>query len=150
VVTPSSAEPRPFPSFGLREEVRRYLEAHAAADVAAAHQIAVVGPAYVPVDVSATLVLLAGVGAGAVERAAYDAVATFLHPLRGGPAGQGWRPGEDVFLSDVAAVVERVEGVDYSRELALVRNGIPQGERLAIPLDRVPVAGDIRVRLVEA
>jgi hypothetical protein len=149
VITPSSAEPRPYPSFGLREQVRRYVEERSAADVAAAAQIAVVGPDYQPVDVSATLVLVRGAGAGTVERAAYDAVATFLHPLRGGPGGEGWQPGESVFLSDVAVVVERVEGVDYSRELALLRNGIPQGERLTIASGRVPVAGEIRLRLVE-
>ena len=149
VVIPRSAEPRPFPSFGLRQQVLRYLEERTVADVASAAQIVVTGPAYQPVDVSATLVLDAGADAGAVERAAHDAIAAFLHPLTGGPSGQGWSPGEDVFLSDLAVVVEAIHGVDYSRELALLRNGIAIGERLAVGLDRMAVAGDIRIRLVE-
>jgi uncharacterized phage protein gp47/JayE len=149
VIIPSSAEPRPFPSFGLRQQVRRYIEERTAADVAAAAQLVVAGPEYQAVDVFATLRLVGGAGAGTVERAVHDAVATFLHPLRGGPSGQGWSPGEDVFLSDLAAVVERVEGVDYSGELALLRDGVAQGERLEIGAGRIPVAGDIRLRLVE-
>jgi uncharacterized phage protein gp47/JayE len=149
VIIPSSGEPRPFPSFGLREHVRRYIEERTAADVAAAAQVVVTGPDYQPVDVFATLVLVVGVGAGTVERAVHDALATFLHPLRGGPTRLGWSPGEDVFLSDIASVVERVEGVDHSRELELLRDGVAQGERLAVGAGRIPVAGTIRLRLVE-
>jgi hypothetical protein len=149
VIIPSSAEPRPFPSFGLRQQVRRHIEERTAADVAAAAQVVVAGPDYQPVDVFATLVLVPDAGAGAVERAVQDALATFLHPLRGGPSGQGWSPGQDVFLSDVAAVVERVDGVDYSRELELLRDGVAQGERLRVGAGRIPVAGEVRLRLVE-
>ena len=150
VIIPNSAEPRPFPSFGLRQHVRRYIEERTAADVAAAAQVVVAGPDYQPVDVYATLVLVPGAGAGAVERAVHHALATFLHPLRGGPSGLGWSPGQDVFLSDVGAVVERVDGVDYSRELELLRDGVAQGERLGVGAGRIPVAGEIRLRLVEA
>src|SRR5438105_3685542 len=57
VVIPRSAEARPFPSFGLRQQVLRYLEERTVADVASAVQIVVTGPAYQPVDVSATLAL---------------------------------------------------------------------------------------------
>jgi hypothetical protein len=78
-----------------------------------------------------------------------DALTTFLHPLRGGPSGLGWSPGQDVFLSDVAAVVERVDGVDYTRELELLRDGVAQRERLEVGAGRIPVAGEIRLRLVE-
>ncbi len=149
VIIPASAEPRPFPSFGLRQLVRRHLEERMSADVAAAAQVVVAGPDYQPVDVAATLVLEPGISAGAVERAAHAAIALFLHPLEGGPSGRGWRPGEDVYLSDLAAVVERVDGVDHSRELALLRHGIAQGERLMIALDRLPVAGEIQLRMVD-
>jgi predicted phage baseplate assembly protein len=149
VIIPSSAEPRPFPSFGLRQQVRRHIEERTAGDIAAATQVVVAGPEYQAVDVFATLVLVRGVEAGAVERAVRQAIETFLHPLRGGPSGQGWSPGDDVYLSDVAAVVERIDGVDYSRELALLRDGMAQGERLGVGAGRIPVAGNIRLRLVE-
>jgi hypothetical protein len=147
VITPQSAEPRPYPSFGLRDRVRKFIAERAPADLAAAEQINVTGPDYQPVDVAATLVISDPSEAGAVERAAHDAIAGFLHPLRGGPAGSGWQPGEDVFVSDLAAVVERTAGVDYASELGLLQGGIIQRERLAIGDGRVAVAGDIRIRL---
>ena len=149
VVIPQSAEPRPYPSFGLREQVRTYVSARAACDLVAAEQIFVTGPDYQPVDVAATVVPLDPSQAGAVERAVHDAVATFLHPLRGGPGGQGWQPGAEIFVSDLAAVVEHVDGVDYGQELALLRNGVAAGESLRLGADRVPVAGAIRLRLSE-
>ena len=149
MIIPHSVEPRPYPSFGLRESVRAYVAQRAAGDLAAADQIVVTGPDYQPVDVEGTIVPVDPSQAGAVERAVHDALATFLHPLRGGPGGQGWTPGEEVFVSDVAAVVEHVDGVDYTLELALLRNGVAVGASLPIGAGRLPVAGDLRLRLVE-
>ena len=42
-------------------------------------------------------------------------------PLFGGARGEGWDLGRDVYLSDVAAALHRVEGGDDVEELALLR-----------------------------
>jgi hypothetical protein len=55
-----------------------------------------------------------------------------------------------VFLSDVAAVVERVEGVDYVEELALLHNSVAQGVSVAVAPQQVVVAGTIELRLKRA
>jgi hypothetical protein len=55
--------------------------------------------------------------------------------------------GRDVYLSDLAAVLERVKGVDYVEELALLLEGTPQGERVAVPDNRITVAGELRVKI---
>ena len=149
VIIPQSAEPRPWPSFGLRQEVQQFIGERASADLAAANHIYVTGPDYVAVDVEATIVPLDPADAGAVDQRALQALGTFLHPLRGGPNGRGWQPGRDVFLSDVASVLERVEGVDYVKELALLFNGALQGERVKVAEDRIVVAGNIRLKLIE-
>jgi hypothetical protein len=149
VITPHSAESRPFPTFGLREQVKAYVAARAPADLPP-DRIVVAGPDYQPVDVSAALVPVDLSEAGAVERAAHDAVATFLHPLLGGPDGRGWLPGQSVLASDVAAVIEHLDGVDYTQELALLRDGVPVGERLGLPAERILVPGDLRLRIVGA
>src|SRR5207247_4694155 len=94
VIIPHSAEPQPYPSFGLRDAVRRFVAARAPADVVAAGQLTVTGPDYLPVDVEATVVPTDPSEAGAVEQAARAAIAGFLHPLTGGPAGRGRSPGE--------------------------------------------------------
>jgi hypothetical protein len=148
ILLPRSDDPRPFPSFGLREQVRQAIEARMAADVAAAGHLHVTGPDYLPVDVQATVSPVDPAEAGAVERLARAALATFLHPLQGGPDRQGWPPGRGVFLSDVAAVLERVPGLDAVHELALLLDGQLQGEQAAVPPDRIVVAGTLQIKVV--
>lgn len=150
VIIPQSEEPRPWPSFGLRQHVLTYIESRAPADVVAAKQIYITGPEYVSIDVRATLTPRRVSEAGIVEKRAREALEDFLHPLRGGPDRNGWEPGRDAYLSDVAAVLERVEGIDYVKDLALLVNGALQNEQVTIADDRVVVAGRIRLRVEAA
>jgi uncharacterized phage protein gp47/JayE len=147
IVIPGSEEPRPMPSAGLRRAIREYIGARAPADLAAGERIIVIGPDYFPIDVTATIAPAVSASPGDVERAARDAIARFLHPLKGGPRGRGWDLGRDVFLSDLAAVLEQVPGVDYVEELALLREGVPAGERVDIADDRIAVAGTVTLTL---
>jgi uncharacterized phage protein gp47/JayE len=150
VIIPHSLEPRPMPSFGLREDVRSYLEQHAPGDVAQAHRIRVIGPSYLPIDVAATLAPKDVSQAGTVEQAARDALETFLHPLYGGPAGRGWTLGRNVFLSDVASVLGGTAGVDFVSELFLSVNGVLQDEEVIVPHDQIVVAGELSINLTVA
>jgi hypothetical protein len=68
----------------------------------------------------------------------------------GGPESAGWAFGRDVYLSDVAAILERVPGVDYVSELSLLLDNAPQGEVVPVPIDRIVVAGRLRIRLTAA
>ena len=147
VVVPATAESRPQPSFGLREHVRRYVESRADATFAGLGRIEVTGPQYQTIDVDATVVPLDPAEAGAVEARCRAALGRLLHPLHGGPAGGGWPPGRDVHLSDVAAVLERVEGVDAVEHLAISTGGRIGGEQVAVPAHRTVVAGDLRLEL---
>ena len=84
----ASSDPRPTPSAGLRQDVLNYLLARAPADVAAAQRINVVGPAYLPVDVTATLAPSDPAKAGTVEQDSLDALEAFLNPVTGGPVSR--------------------------------------------------------------
>ena len=150
IIIPHSQEPRPMPSFGLRSEVQTHLEESAPGDLSAAHQIRVIGPTYLPVDVAATIAPKDVTQAGEVEQAARTALENFLHPLYGGPGGQGWDLGRDVFISDIAAVLGDVEGVDFVEELALFVNGVLQGDSAPIPAGQIVVAGDLQLNLTLA
>jgi hypothetical protein len=97
--------------------------------------------------VEATIVAVEADEAGAVEKSAREALQDFLHPLRGGPERLGWEPGRDVFLSDVAAVLERIAGVDYVEELTLSQKGVSAGNSVPVPDDRIVVAGNILLKL---
>jgi uncharacterized phage protein gp47/JayE len=149
IIVPSSQEARPYPSFGLRQDIRRFLESRAPAEVSALHRINVTGPAYLAIDVAATIAPQDASQAGAVENAARDALKRFLHPLFGGPGGNGWELGRDVFLSDIAAELERTAGVDYIRELSLLLGGAPQGEWVTVGEEQMVAAGAITIKLEE-
>ena len=147
IIIPHNQDPRPYPSFGLREQVRRYIEERAPADVVGAGQVYVTGPEYLTIDVKASLAPRDPAEAGAVEERARLALEDFLHPLKGGPDRRGWELGRDVYISDIAAVLERVEGVDYVKELDLLVGSQPQGERVAVADYRIVAAGNIRLKL---
>jgi hypothetical protein len=150
LIIPQSEDERPWPSFGLRQHILKYIEERAPADLVGSGQIYVTGPDYLPIDVTATLSPIDPAEAGNVEKAARRALEDFFHPLRGGPDRRGWDLGRDVYMSDVAAVLERVKGVDYVKELTLFVQGNLQGERIPIADDRVVVAGVIRLKLEAA
>jgi len=90
MIIPQSEEPRPVPSFELRNEVRAFLEARASANLAAGRSIEVVGPDYLPIDVTATVAPRDPAGVGGVETEALQTLERFLHPLHGGSGGLGW------------------------------------------------------------
>lgn len=150
IIIPQSQEPRPMPSFGLREEVQTYLEQHAPGDLAAAHHIRVIGPTYLPIDVAATVAPKDPTEAGTVEQAARAALETFLHPLYGGPGGQGWDLGRNVYLSDIAAVLGDVDGVDFVEELSISVNGVLQNGVAQVPMGQIVVAGTLQLNLTLA
>jgi hypothetical protein len=47
----------------------------------------------------------------------------------------------------VASVVERLGQVDHAQELRLVDGGVPAGDVLEVPADRLVAAGPVTVRL---
>jgi len=137
-----------MPSAGLREDVRNYLLKHAPFDVAAAGGINVVAPSYLPIDVTGTIAPTDPAEAGTVEQNALESLASFFNPLTGGPGGNGWEVGRGVHLSDVAAVLGDVRGVDYVQELSLYVNGVLQGDEVQVPAGQVVVAGLFKLSVV--
>lgn len=148
MIIPQSQDPRPTPSAGLRQDVLNYLLANAPADVAADGSIGVVGPTYLPIDVTATLAPVDPAQAGTVEQDVLDALANFFNPLTGGPGGLGWDVGRGLYASDVATVLGNVTGVDYVQELSIYVNGVLQGDQVQIPAGQIVVAGQFVVSLV--
>jgi len=146
IIVPHSQEARPQPSFELRRQVRDYLAARAPATVQAA-RIEIAGPNYLPVGVAAIVAPRDASEAGLVQQRVRAAMETFLHPLTGGPRGRGWPFGRNVYLSDVAAIIEAVQGVDYVKELELLSGDAPVGEEVVVPQDRIVVSGPLKIEM---
>jgi len=148
MIIPQSKDPRPSPSAGLRQDVLSYLLQHAPADIAAAGNISVVGPTYLPVDVTATVAPDDPRETGKIEQDVLDALAAFLNPLTGGPGGRGWDVGRGLYASDIATVIADVDGADYVERLALYVNGVLQDDQVQVPAGQIIVAGELMVSMV--
>jgi hypothetical protein len=147
LVVPQSHEPQPAASWELRRRVHAFIAARAPASVAG---ITVVAAEYQPIGVDALIAPRRAEEAGAVRDRVRAALARFLHPLTGGPDGRGWPFGRGVHVSDVAALLESIAGVDYVARLALTVDGIPGGDVIPIATDRIVAAGALEITLTAA
>ncbi|MBW7886325.1 MAG: baseplate J/gp47 family protein [Caldilineaceae bacterium] len=140
VVVPQSAESKPLPAPAALRQIRNRLEGLALANLKQfdavepgerrlrqdgdVDQIHVVGPQYMEVQIRGEIVPLEPEKGDDVRLAVLRRLAEFMHPLSGGPERQGWEPGRDVHISEVAAEIESVPGVDHLEKLSLGLAGI--------------------------
>ena len=135
---------RPVPTPALLQQVRTYLEARMLTNLTtvvapngqtlrpiAARHLLVKGPTYLEVAVHAEVALRAPATLPQIRPALMAQLDAFLHPTHGGPDRQGWAPGRDVYLSEVAAELEQVPGVDYVTNVRLQGAALQQ-QRLTV------------------
>lgn len=119
VVVPELPRGRPEPSSGLVRAVRCYLERRRTVGT----RIHVVGPSYVAIDVDAVVAPQRDADPARLQREVLSALAAFLDPLAGGPAGLGWPFGRDVYRSELLALIDGVRGVDHVKTLEMRTSG---------------------------
>jgi hypothetical protein len=106
---------RPTPSLVLLRQVQDYLQARCSPTA----DLWVAGPEWIAVTVQATVVVTSVDVAEQAGDLARTTVQGYLHPLTGGPAGQGWPLGTRPHASELSALLEGVSGVDYVRSLTV-------------------------------
>jgi hypothetical protein len=126
VVVPATAARQPVPSVELLDRVRVHLEQR----LPAGADLWVAGPGWLRIGVAAEVVPVSLEQATDVQSAVRSALDAFLHPLSGGPRGEGWPFGRAPRRSDLLAVIEGLPGVDHVRGLSL-----EQEETSAPPAD---------------
>lgn len=119
VVVPFLPRSRPVPSPGLLRAVSRYLERRRVLGT----RLIVTGPEYLGVAVTATVSTARGSDKTAIGRAVEQGLTAFIDPLTGGPDGNGWPLGRDVFVSEILATIAAVPGVDHVDSIALTVPG---------------------------
>jgi hypothetical protein len=119
LVLPQGTEPKLLPSTQLVRELEDGLGELALATLTAPTpaRVNVVGPGYVPVELAAEIVAVDPTSADTARKNALAAIDRFLHPLLGGPDGDGWELGRDVHLSELFAVLEDLPAVEHVRSL---------------------------------
>ena len=133
VIVPQGTERRPIPSAELIQRVAKSFNNRSFAGLSALNQVNVVGPSYLEVTVVAEVVVRDLRQASQVKRQITDVLDKFLHPLTGGPHGEGWKLGRNVFASEVASVIHTVTDVDYLKGLQLIPSQVQHRIEVAAP-----------------
>jgi hypothetical protein len=82
----------------------------------------VVRPYYLWVSLGAVIRTHPDASFGEVQAKAIEKLQQYFNPLPGGgPHGEGWPFGRTIYLSEVYALLEQVEGVDYIQEVRVLR-----------------------------
>jgi hypothetical protein len=137
IVVPVSAGLRPLPDLELLDNVRAYLDRRRPAG----GKLVIVGPEYVRVTVEAEVVPESLAEVGQLEGRVVAALSRFLHPLRGGPEGEGWEFGRRPHLSDMYGVIESAAGVGYVRRLSMTGTREVNEEVLPVDFDKLAAEG---------
>jgi hypothetical protein len=116
IVLPFLPLRRPFPSAGTRRAVARFLARRRLIGT----RIVVAGPEYLEIAVRSSVQPLPGADPATLRERIVAALDRFFHPLTGGPDGQGWPFGRDVYRSEVLQLLDEVPGVDHVLSLELV------------------------------
>ena len=124
-VTSSKRADKPVPGLELLSRVRSFVEARLSPVV----DFWVVGPDWLQVDVRAEVVPLQMEAATDVHTAILERLRAFLHPLHGGPQGEGWDFGRKPHRSDLYALIEETPGVDHVRRLEVIETPREGGAR---------------------
>jgi predicted phage baseplate assembly protein len=106
IVLPLLPANLPDPTPGLLRLISCYLNRRTVPGT----RIEVAGPIYRKVSVSAQIRINQGTSPAAVLAAAGVALRQFFHPLYGGPEGDGWAIGRDVFHAEVLAALGATPG----------------------------------------
>ena len=125
IIVPDSADPRPRPSVELVRRVQQFI----AASCPVTATVSVIGPLYLRVDVQVEIGLASLDNAGTIAPKVQNALAAFLHPLTGGPDGEGWQFGREPHRSDIYGVIEQIPEVDHIRALTVETTAILPGAR---------------------
>jgi predicted phage baseplate assembly protein len=126
------------PSPELLADVKRYLDDRRLLGT----QLAIDGPAYIGVSVEATIVTSRVYSSEAVRAAAVERIIEYLDPLVGGPMGDGWPFGRDLYLSEIQSVIQAVPGVEYAQDVTLYQVDIQTGQTRASG-QKVTLAEDV-------
>jgi hypothetical protein len=125
IIVPRSTESAPQPSAQLRQTIWDYLESRRV--LTTRHHV--VEPIYAPVSAEILIARRADVPEKDLRDRVAAALAGFLHPLSGGPDGDGWPFGRDVFVSELYELLEGVSGVDYVPDVTLSSQCPPDATR---------------------
>lgn len=141
LLVPDTDEPRPTPSVTLRDTVTAGVRERLPASVVAGDRLSVRGPSYVTAAVTVSVVGDGTTTVGTLEATVTDELTAFVHPVTGGPDGEGWPFGRLPAPGDLFARLEDLDGVDHVADL-VVRFDADGDAVTVAPGDTPPAVAD--------
>jgi predicted phage baseplate assembly protein len=92
-------------------------------------RVVVEPPVYQGVTVVARIRARPRTSASTLQTAALDALYRYLHPVLGGPDGEGWPFGRAVHVGEIYACLQRVRGTEFVEEALLFSADPVSGQR---------------------
>lgn len=134
IIVPDEPDsPRPTPSLVLLSQVSDYLRERCPATAS----LWVAGPEWIAVSVQATVAVTSVVVADAAADRARTVLQGYLHPLTGGPQGQGWPFGQRPRGSELSALLEALDDVDHVHALTVAFQPETGDAQRALALQRI-------------
>lgn len=117
VIVPDNQQVKPEQITELNQTLKTWLNPRTLLTT----RLHIVQPNYVPFNLSADLYLEDGADKNQVEENAIKAINTFFHPLDSSPDwdGKGWPFGRNVYVSEVYALLDKLSGIDYVKNVKL-------------------------------
>jgi hypothetical protein len=114
-IVPYGSELQPTPGLRLIDQVKTYVKDRCDPTM----DVLVLGPAWRGVSVETEIVPVSLEAGDAVRSTVVEKLECFLHPLTGGPGGQGWEFNRRLWESEIYALIESLEGIDHVHSLAV-------------------------------
>ncbi len=145
LVLPNTPGPAPRPDHALRERIRLNLDSHRMIGT----RVEVTGPAYLEVAVRAAVRCFSGQSQTRVRDAIVAALNRLFDPLTGGPDGNGWPFGRDVYRTEVLQTIVKTPGVDHVVSMDLMPAGCePQCGNICLKPTWLVRPGQHRIEVV--
>jgi predicted phage baseplate assembly protein len=134
IIVPDEPDsPKPTPSLVLLSQVSDYLRERCPATAS----LWVAGPEWIAVSVQATVAVTSIAAADATADRARTVLQSYLHPLTGGPQGQGWPFGQRPHGSELSALLEALDDVDHVHALTVAYQPETGDAQRALSLQRI-------------
>jgi hypothetical protein len=141
-VIPDMPVPKPMPTRGLLDAIQRHLDRRRIVCT----QIAVTGPKYILVTVTASVKARSNTSWARVTDSVRKAIDAFLDARTGGPLRRGWPFGRAVYRSEILQLIDDVPGVDYVASLTLTADsGQPQCADIQLCSTWLPAPGNHQI-----
>lgn len=137
-------EQLPVPSRGFLDTITAWLEDKRLAT----SRVFVSAPNFIAVNVAVTVEMNPGSGRFALEEHIRHTIKAFFDPLSGGPDGDGWPFGRDIFGTEITGLVQNIEGVRCVKSLTLGTASSSGLKVITIPRTGLTYSGKIDIRIV--